>query len=154
MRYILPLLLLFVATPILWNYSVRIDHISPYEHEYATYEYNNCMQHTELTGKYSCLKLLETFTSENALWRTTVLSNWNYWFCQLNKKVHRWFFKNGDYTNPYVQLDYCLAVWLDASQKNVMPWYANEKYDYKNTKKKNARLKILRNNIIITENPL
>lgn len=107
-----------------------------------------------LKGDYSCLEMIKTFTSENAMWNPILKSpTKDYGICQLHYPVHKSFINSNLFTNRNTQLDYCFWVRVDASKKGSMPWYANKRYDYKNSKQKNARLKSLRNAVQVHVEP-
>jgi len=148
MKYLLWFLLLWTTTTSA-DY-ISISHLQWDErYEPATYAYNKCIEsNQQLTGKYSCLEMVRTFISENATWNPILKSATNdLGICQLNYRVHSKFITSDIFTNLNAQADYCVNVWIDASIKWSMPRYANKQYDYKNSSKKNNRLKSLRDSV-------
>lgn len=137
---------------------VDLPWFGDYQDSVASYAYATCKkaeQAWKITPKnngynYSCENLVKTWNSESGGWSHEVESpknsNWtaDYGYCQLNSARHSDFIfqrqdspngavkvKGREFLNPLRQLDYCLGVWIDASNRGLMPWYG---YKHRNSR--------------------
>jgi hypothetical protein len=99
--------------------------------KYITYAANKLIENGLVDGYYNYLDFLATWQHESD-WQINALNTANsngtsdHGLCQLNSKWHGKYILSDPVAmaNPYAQLDYCVAVAVDAKNKGTMPWSA------------------------------